>query len=814
MGYHGEESLFVTTHIMNKAFEAEGLSLNFYRSYNTTHHNAKKYFGGISEIRSALLKPCGETILMNVGFMENYLKWTDDRDGMIRRNDGTVVAKCVHADGAVAEEGQGKWWLAPSCRHNISSCIPVLTSGNGWMGQAIMHFGTSSGIPLALGVIITATEWIQVVQNFEVLFYWWVPDVTFIHLRPAQLLLPRFSSLEWSKGNKRTQPEGTYVSKLSSANLRHKAPRVREFMYNVEFELANVMDMLVPVAHLDTAIDQLDLWEAAACRWISNPQNKEELWSKWIPSDINCFLGYGLVDSKGDFVARFTEAVHCEVCPSGSFSEEFSEGRIKRLRRCVKCAPGTSQAHRLSARCDICQPGTVAKGEGSLSCSLCEMATYQNASQMQICIPCGANRTTLFYGASSLEDCVCEAGFIEKDGVCVQCGLGLACPRGSTLKLLSGELHVTREIPEILPSYFSWPSDPLSIYFCPDESHCPGGVPGTCDGGGIGPTCSTCRKGEYRSRSSGCLSCGATGLLAWNLGPVIILIVIFASYYSIETRYYGRASLRECAKIGIDMMLAFIQNLGVLGSVPVPWPGTLRSIFQFSSIFLLDLQSLGYSCAVSSDLRRYLVSVYFFLGITFSIPALFKLTSCIPCLRRRGLAWEWNRSICLAGSFLQKLFPTMCNLAMVPFMCFRHPNGQRSMLKYPNTFCGNTAHAMMSIGGAAMIVLALTTFVMCFWGILHAPAWSMTSPKRLVCILASSGTLGVTAEIALIISSSSTSFFRACSAAGASAFCSALCLSFSAWALKARSSCSSFLRELEEDEDERERERLLLALTR
>lgn len=36
--------------------------------------------------------------------MENYLKWTDDHAGMIRRNDGTVVAKCVHADGAVAED--------------------------------------------------------------------------------------------------------------------------------------------------------------------------------------------------------------------------------------------------------------------------------------------------------------------------------------------------------------------------------------------------------------------------------------------------------------------------------------------------------------------------------------------------------------------------------------------------------------------------------------------------------------------------------------------------------------------------------------
>ena len=26
------------------------------------------------------------------------------------------------------------------------------------------------------------------------------------------------------------------------------------------------------------------------------------------------------------------------------------------------------------------------------------------------------------------------------------------------------------------------------------------------------------------------------------------------------------------------MMLAFIQNLGVLGSVPVPWPGALRCV--------------------------------------------------------------------------------------------------------------------------------------------------------------------------------------------------------------------------------------------
>ena len=56
-----------------------------------------------------------------------------------------------------------------SPRHQIFTELSPLR-----MGQAIMHFGTSSGIPLALGVIITATEWIQVVQNFEVLFYWYL----------------------------------------------------------------------------------------------------------------------------------------------------------------------------------------------------------------------------------------------------------------------------------------------------------------------------------------------------------------------------------------------------------------------------------------------------------------------------------------------------------------------------------------------------------------------------------------------------------------------------------------------------------------
>lgn len=88
-----------------------------------------------------------------------------------------------------------------------------------------------------------------------------------------------------------------------------------------------VMEMLLDVNHLPLNVSQMNLWEDAACRWIRKEENRRDLWSKWIPVDTNCFVGYGLVDSEGVFVDARDTAVRCEICPAGAFSEDERPSR-------------------------------------------------------------------------------------------------------------------------------------------------------------------------------------------------------------------------------------------------------------------------------------------------------------------------------------------------------------------------------------------------------------------------------------------------------------------------------------------------------
>ena len=47
------------------------------------------------------------------------------------------------------------------------------------------------------------------------------------------------------------------------------------------------------------------------------------------------------------------------------------------------------------------------------------------------------------------------------------------------------------QVQAIESGYFSWADQPMEVFKCRGD-HCPGGVPGTCEGGALGPTCDTC----------------------------------------------------------------------------------------------------------------------------------------------------------------------------------------------------------------------------------------------------------------------------------------------------------------------------------
>lgn len=220
----------------------------------------------------------------------------------------------------------------------------------------------------------------------------------------------------------------------------------------------------------------------------------------------------------------------------------------------------------------------------------------------------------------------------------------------------------------------------------------------------------------------------------WVALPIAFIPALVLLYYKTETHYKASASLAQCGSLSIELMLNFVQNLGVLGMVFVPWPVSLTQAFEFSQVFVLNLKSFGFNCTSGGDFEQYIATAALCFSVAVLLPGLGCLTHAVPCLKTRNLSWRTYRVACATGQIYQGLFVTMCSVGLSPFMCYNHPNGQQSLLKYPNLLCHTSNHGIMQLLGVAILVLCLTHFVLCFWATSSAPSWSMTSPERLQCI--------------------------------------------------------------------------------
>ncbi|CAJ1371271.1 unnamed protein product [Effrenium voratum] len=709
MGYAGEESMFFARPVLHAAYEDSGLGLDFFKSYNTTHHNAKKYFDSVADVNVAELSPCNATDFINPLRMGNYAKYSGDTAGVQELPDNTTIAICP----------DGYWWLAPACRHNISECIPVFTAGNGWKLQAMMQWTTAYGIPAAIAISGNWSNFVNHVRSVRSLFYWWVPDSTFIEMQPSEIVFPRHSANAWARGDKTTGAAGVYVSKMASTNLKSKAGRVQEFVAKMQFELPEVQDMLLEYQRLGA-----DEVRSVACNWMKKNQ---ERWRSWMPIDTACFAGFGLVDAQGAFVDNRTSASRCGLCAAGRASEEVQDSKGKTYR-CTQCPPGYFQSQTYSTHCEPCPKGTVTNSYGSVECQHCEQGFYQEDVAKTNCTLCPSSTSTKLLGASGLGDCVCVAGLIDVRGVCASCPEGLWCPLGSTIPLLQSVQGTNKELPHVLRGFHSDPILPLAIFKCQDDT-CPGGSPGTCFGGRQGITCGHCPVGQYWLDRD-CADCGAA-MYAWIFAVIAFCAGIFSSYYLLTSSYTAKASTMACTTASLGMMLSTFQNLGVLSLVNVDWPEGLRELLEFCAIFTMSLDNLGFRCLVDGDVYGYVSFALFFVLVNAAVPMVGALSRCMTCLRRRGLAWDSYKSLSTTGQFLQVSFTTLANVGLIPFMCYSHPSGQESVLKYTEVICGGNNHTIMVVFGSLVVTQATIFFSLCCYLANVAPSLS-AKPKLAV----------------------------------------------------------------------------------
>lgn len=732
IGYDGISGQHIMSEVLQRA-EAEGLYLEFYRSYNVSLHHPGLYFDRITKVNTSDLKPCEQTMLFHPANMQNYLETTGDTEGVELVN-GTLRGKCF----------EEYFWLPPACRLETSKCFLFLTAF-GYETEVMMQRATIFHMPV---VPVDVKDWdtyAKLAAEVSSLFYWWQPDPTFIGINTKMISYPPHNASAWSRGISLSATQGIRLDKYGSRDLEVLAPTVRELIGSFSLKMDALSQLLLHQKMNGTSAME------EACTWL---KGHREIWEEWLPDTTKCFPQFGLFNKATEVFVESREgdssSLICKACPSGSFSRPLRDGKGL-TSVCLSCAPGSVQSSGASTACEPCPLGEHQEDFGAASCKRCTVGSYQNVTGQSLCKTCPEKRTTVGLGAESLAECVCKAGLIEMDGQCVPCIEGLSCPIGSTVEgLLIATLPVNEsdadvQGPFLLQGYNSHPGAPLTIYQCRD--HCPGGSPGSCSNGRVGFTCAECPRGTFASLEGRCAQCAEGNQALWMIGVGILLFLgIFPAYVSLTQPYSPKTQLGGITASILGLLVNLVQNLLVISTAPTSWPALMLGMTNVLNVMTLNPELLGVPCVGLLDV----VTVYFLRALVFPamvgillVTSAFSrlLPSALPGLQRCAVPrrvlrghfvtrlferWTWHGTACVIGKFCQVTFPTMANVGLSPMMCYKHPGGQmHSIVKYSNTFCGSSDHVLMLTTGAALLSFTAGFLVFCIWAGRRAPRLSL-----------------------------------------------------------------------------------------
>lgn len=712
MGYVGITAPYLPTPPQLAAFEAEGLALEHYRSWNFSWNEPSKYFSPLSEFNRSFLKPCNATRFMSSGPMKQFFEISGDAGGVVvNSTDGTYSGKCP----------DGYFWMPQSCRNDPSKCVAYITGGQGWGLEEMMQKSTFWNMPIATAVAADWAQYTKLPLRHNCTFFWWIPDPTFLELAPMDMIFPPYDERAQRAGDRRSGVTGSPIDKIVSQDLAILGPSVEDLVKRYTLTLDQLNAILLEQKQTS------DSWFNVTCTWLKNNQ---DTWSNWIPDASQCFAGFGLYD---ETMQEFTNTrntsnkIVCKACVSGSFSKELFDWRGLTYE-CVRCAKGTSQPFGAALECPQCQSGEFQPEEGSASCNQCASGSYQDELGQRACKSCPVGAVTLGARSVKLADCGCPEDYINLDSAgmnCVKCGEGMTCPLLSNMaSLYNGTSEFGDEfVPQIVEGFFSTKDKPREIFKCLESVACPGGVPGSCGGNLVGTPCSECTQGSTWTGSA-CEECGVWRVIGWVLAIILIFAGLVLAYYLTSSKMTSKASTLFATTASFGMLVVTMQNLGLVGMITIEWPKELAGLFSICQLMLLDIDSYGFSCVAGQRAAvRYLLSALIFpVGVLW-------LLLCFGVSKLLRRHWDLAKVVSTMGAFLQVGFSTMSSTSMAPMMCYIHPNGQRSVLKYSGVMCGSSEHGvMLAIGVTLLVVFVMGFLVLCSYAIVQMPKWS--SQKR------------------------------------------------------------------------------------
>lgn len=219
----------------------------------------RKYFDNPSVVNRSETLPCSQSNFYEDNIMRQYLTWSGDTAGVITQPDGSLIGNCQ----------DGYFWQAPACRGNIANCIVYFTGGKGYSLSETLQKAAKWNMPLAIGIGATWSDFTSLPSKHKSLFYWWVPDPTFLAMDPVKSSFPDFNKQAWANGDQSTASSSLPVHKIVSRDLSSLSPRIELFVDNFNIDMGSLNKIL------KEQISSGDDWKSVACEWL---QNNEKTW--------------------------------------------------------------------------------------------------------------------------------------------------------------------------------------------------------------------------------------------------------------------------------------------------------------------------------------------------------------------------------------------------------------------------------------------------------------------------------------------------------------------------------------------------------
>ncbi|CAK0836669.1 unnamed protein product [Prorocentrum cordatum] len=350
-------------------------------------------------------------------------------------------------------------------------------------------------------------------------------------------------------------------------------------------------------------------------------------------------------------------AVQCGACPAGQRSGSGAA-------ECQNCSAGTS-TYRMAgeAECRDCEAGTHAPSEGSAFCADCPVGSFQPADGSPGCSQCTEPRTTQYPRARSSADCLCPAGTYLSSGVCAACPEAMDCAFGSDEANFpsAGEAGLG-EHPKVREGFMSRPQDALTVYYCSDWRHCPGGAPGTCATGRDARTvaCGECLPEMFETEAGTCEPCENVATSA-AVVVVITIVLLIAGVITLTFALNRDVFQQTHSKIAVVILAGFtfsgLQVLSVFNNLAIEWFEPVESLLHIVAVLTFELRVFRTACVFSGGI------VVRFLCRQLVAPSLVVVVFLSLCGKRR---WKnpdtrvWGGDAEHAAQMIRSFFRVIC----------------------------------------------------------------------------------------------------------------------------------------------------------